>query len=258
MINKIKKFRLENKKYRRLHLPIIFILFLLMDIGMVSITALDAGFQSRMNQPESYAWLKLIDSYLMAKLIFTPTLLSVVISRIVDIENIGDMWKVLKTSGWTMSEIFDIKLLSIFIRYSIFQVVEWTLFIIVGKKVGINLPIPIERFTIILFSIIAISFAIITIHYFLAIRYENQLIGLSFGVCGSLAGIIGTFLPLSISRLIPYSYYAHMITIEYIEVGERQWVSNIVSLRLYPLLASLLLGGLVFFWSRRKMKVLDF
>lgn len=254
MTNNIKKILVENNKYRRLYLPIIFLLFLSMDVGMVLITASNPAFQSTMN----YAWLQLIDSYLMAKLIFTPTLLAVVISRVVDIENSGNMWKVLKTSGWTTGEIFDIKFLSIFIKYAVFQALEWVLLLQIGKKVGITMQIPVERFIVIFISTMAISFAIMTIHYFLSMRYENQLIALAFGVCGSLTGIIGTLLPISISRFIPYSYYAHLLTIKFVKVGETQWMPQEVPLQLYPLLVSLLLGGIVFLWSRRKIKLLDF
>lgn len=253
----IRKFCVERRKYRRLYIPVIFLLFLLIDISMVSLTALNSNFQSTMNQPESHAWYTLMDSYLMAKLIFTPILLAVVISRVVDMENDGDMWKMLKTSGWSMEEIFDIKFFSIFARYIIFQVLEWLIFINIGKKVGIIMQLPIERFTIILISIIAISFFIMTIHYYLALKYENQLIGLAFGVVGSLVGIIGAFLPFSISKLVPYSYYAHLITLKHVKVGEGQFIANIVPIRLYPFVISLLLGVFVFLWSRRKIKVLE-
>lgn len=137
-----------------------------MDMGIVLMTALDSNFQSTINKPESYSWLQLINSYLIAKTIFMPTLLAVITSRVADIENRGDMWKVLKTSGWTMEEIFDIKFLSIFIKYIIFQILEGILLVLVGRKVGITMPIPVERLTVTLISIIAISFAIMTIHYF--------------------------------------------------------------------------------------------
>lgn len=254
----MKKILVENKKHRRLHLPIIFLLFLFIDMGMVLMTGLNSSFQSTINQPTDYPWLQLINSYLLAKVIFTPTLLAVVISRVVDIENIGDMWKTLKTSGWSMEEIFDIKFLVSFFKYTIFQILEGILFLFIGRKIGITMPIPIERFIMILISIIAISFAIMAIHYFLAMRYENQLIGLALSVCGSLSGIIGTFLPLRISRFIPYSYYTHLITTKFIQIGEEQWALELVPLRLYPLLVSILLGSFIFFWSRRKLKRLDF
>ncbi|WMM24989.1 hypothetical protein RBU61_18995 [Tissierella sp. MB52-C2] len=257
MENRIKKFQIESKKYRHLYIPIIFFLFLCMDIGTVLMTALDSRFQSKINYLESYPWLQLLNSYLIAKLIFTPTLLSVVISRMVEIENTGHMWKMLKTSGWTVEEIFNIKFLSIFKKYTVFQMLEWILFLQVGKTVGITIPIPTERFIITLLSIMAISFAIMTFHYFLSMVCENQLISLAFGVCGSLAGIIGTLLPLSISKFIPYSYYAHLLSTEYVRIGESQWIQKEVPLRLYPLLVSLLLGGFVFLWSRRKIKGLD-
>ncbi len=258
MINKIKKFSVENKKYRHLYLSLIFLLFLFIDMGIVLMTAFDSNFQSTINKPESYPWLQLMDSYLIAKTIFMPTLLAVITSRVADIENRGDMWKVLKTSGWTMEEIFDIKFLSIFLKYIIFQILEGILLVLVGRRVGITMPIPVERLTVTLISIIAISFAIMTIHYFLAIRYENQLIGLALSVCGSLSGIIGIFLPLGISRFILYSYYAHLISTEFVKIGKDQWGLKLVPMRLYPLLVSVLLGIFVFIWSRRKLKKLDF
>ena len=258
MANKMKKILVENKKHQRLYLPIIFLLFLFIDMGVVLMTALNSNFQNTINQPGSYPWLQLINSYLMAKVIFTPTLLAVVISRVVDIENIGDMWKTLKTSGWSMEEIFNIKFLVIFFKYIIFQILEGVLLVFIGRKIGITIPIPLGRLIMTLLSIIAISFAIMAIHYFLAMRYENQLIGLALGVCGSLSGIIGTFLPLSISRFIPYSYYAHLISTEFIQIGKEQWALKLVPLRLYPLLVSILLGNFMFFLSRRKLKRLDF
>ena len=161
-------------------------------------------------------------------------------------ENTKDFWL-------DMGEIFDIKFLSIFIKYIIFQLLEWIAFMMVGKKVGISIPIPVERFTITFISMIAISFAIMNIHYFLAMRYENQLIGLAFGVGGSLFGVIGAFLPLSISRFIPYSYYAHLRATDYVKVGESEWVLKVVPQRIYPLIISLLLG-IVVYLSSQKLK----
>ena len=63
MIGQLKKFRVENQKYRHLYVPLIFLLFVCMDMGIVFMTAFDSSFQSTMNQADGFAWLQLMDSY---------------------------------------------------------------------------------------------------------------------------------------------------------------------------------------------------
>ncbi|WP_101773965.1 ABC transporter permease [Peptostreptococcus faecalis] len=234
-------FYLEKRKYKHSFLPLLIVAFLFIDLCLLGANFFNSSFQSTMNNT-GYSWMKIMDSLFIFKCVSNPIFLAVLSSKSIDLENQGNMWQYLKTCNVEFKDIYKYKFIYIFRLYFLYQILEWVMMIGTAKVIGLEESFPIFRMVVYFSSQLAISFMIMTIHYNLAIKYKNQLITISISLLGSIAGVISMLLPRFISYLVPYSWYAQLLSISYKFVDKDNFIVSINNLNYFPMLISIFIG----------------
>ncbi|RVU55556.1 ABC transporter permease [Anaerosphaera multitolerans] len=234
-------YKIEKKKYKGSNLALMLLFFIVLNLGLIGTLIFSREFQSTMNFT-GYSWLNIMDSYFMYKVILNPILLSVLVSKSVDMENQGNMWKYLKSCGVDFKKIYKVKFQYIFRLYFIYQCLEWLMIIILSKSIGLRETMPIYRMSIYFVKQLSISYLLMAIHYLAAIKWENQLVTISISLIGTVVGVISMFLPIVFSNLVPYSWYVTMISLQYNYVARNEYYISIRDVNYFPLLIAVVLG----------------
>ncbi|MGT2754517.1 ABC transporter permease [Streptococcus ovis] len=189
------------------------------------------------------------------KVILLPIILASLASMAVQLENRHKMWNVLKSSGVSYAHIYRVKFIYIYSCYLLSQLLEWGIIAVILKQRGFNGIVSFGDVALYGVSMLGISGFILLGHYLLSLRWSNQLISLSVAMVGSLMGIIILLISKELMKLIPYSWYGFLMTVDYVKVGDT-FVKTLRPVELYPLLASVLFGILLYSVGKR-MKVGD-
>ncbi|MDO5715316.1 MAG: ABC transporter permease [Tissierellia bacterium] len=195
---------------------------------------------------EEYAYYLALDNYILFKLLISPIIVAALTSRVVEMEDQDDMWKVLFSVGISYGKIFWGKFILLFLKYLLYQVLEWGAILFLFHQKGSLEGLSSWRLIFCFFSILSIHYMYMGFHYLIALKFSNQLINLSLSILEGLAGIIGIFLPQWLSKFLPFSWMGFLMNVHYISVGER-FMKELHSLPLFPLLGSILLGS-IFLW----------
>ena len=138
--------------------------------------------------------------------IMLPLMLSVIASRICDMEVKGDTMKILFTLQ-KRTGFFDCKYLTC---------LKYLLIFVAGQ--GIMLPVlgtinhfgslKISLYLLYLLVTFTVSAVILCIQQFLSLVSENQLLPLGVGLAGCFLGLFSMFFPAPVARLILWGYYS--------------------------------------------------
>lgn len=243
--------KIERKKYKGLKLPLIMILFTLVNIALAAMSMFSSSFTDEMNT-SGYAWLLIMDSYLLYTVLISPIFLAMLTSRSVELENHGNMWKVLRVCGVELNEIYTSKFAYIFKFYLFYQVINWLAQFLMAKYVGLTETIPYFRFAIVFLSQIAITFMIMSFHYVLSLRWSNQLISISVSLLGTILGFVSLLLPRIVSDLIPYSWYGALAGMGTEFVRKGVWNRFELPINYRPLILSLIIGIIIYSYGKKK------
>lgn len=138
--------------------------------------------------------------------LFIPVMASVLISRLTDGEHQGNTWKLLRTSGETISALWDAKFVLVYL------LLEAAVLITMVTTFGIDLLKTSSQFP---FGDIALSFVfislvngiVLTIAEILSFVYKNQLVVLTVGLAGGMAGVLAGLMPVRAVFFNPWGYY---------------------------------------------------
>ena len=146
--------------------------------------------------------------------LFLPTLVSVAASRLMDVENKGNTYKLLCTLQ-NKPDILNAKLLLASLSFLLFF----------GQLAHFTEAFPVRDYTLLFGAAFAASLLLLFFQLFLSLRLENQLYPLFIGLLRSFAAIFSMFLPLDspFLTLVPWSYFLLGATsqVNYDEAADR-------------------------------------
>lgn len=232
---------IEQKKYKRLKMPFIFAVFYLLVGAITLITVKDSKFLTS-SVTEGNRWLSVLDSVTVIKILFVPIMISTLTSRVVEIENSGNMWKMLYSLGIDKQSLFFSKFLLLFFKYTIYLIIEFIIVIILTKRTGLNEAFPYFRIGFMFITQLSISYMIMSFHYLLALKSSNQIINTFVSITGALVGIIGLFLPRWFSSLVPYSWMGTILNLKYSVIADGRFIVTLMPINPLPLLLSIVIG----------------
>lgn len=249
----LRLFKIETKKYRGL--PVFRLLFVAVVMSLIfsCIQIFDA--KNPADLADMAKLYSVFDSVDIIKIIVQPIILASLASLAVQVENRHKMWKVLTSSGVAYKSIYSVKFFYIYGAYLIMQVLEWLLTFALIKWRGYTVSLPMGRMLLYGLSVLGISAVIMLIHYILSLRFANQLISLSVAVLSSLVSIILIFISKAVMYVVPYSWYAFLMSTKPERVGDT-FVYHVTAFNYYPLIASFVVA-LVLYQLGKHVKIGD-
>lgn len=159
--------------------------------------------------------------------LFMPVMSAVLIARITEVEHAGDTWKMLRGAGESAGTLWDAKF---FIVYSLMELttilVYAAVFSLAKMQIGGSFPwVPIAKNMV---FISLVNFIVLLLFASVSFFYKNQIITLSLGLLGGLAGLMSSLLPKIFTYIIPTGYYMCCALCgigggEFNEAGKRVW-----------------------------------
>lgn len=206
----MKLYQIERRKYRRQGLGILLAVF----IGLqVLIAGVQLFQKSGLSVSDSVRVLRVFDGLAVFSVILLPIFLASLVSISVQLENRHQMWKVLQATGVSFPAIFCRKIIYVFGRYLLAQLVTWGIVLGMVCLSGLGQALDWGRLTWYGGSFLVVSLAIVELHFYLSLRVANQLISLALALLGSLVSVILVFLPFPLMWAIPYAWYGYLMSL---------------------------------------------
>ena len=138
--------------------------------------------------------------------IMLPLMLSVIASRICDMEVKGDTMKILFTLQ-KRTGFFDCKYLTCLKYLLVFVAGQGVMLPVLGTVNHFG-SLKISLYLLYLLVTFTVSAVILCIQQFLSLISENQLLPLGVGLAGCFLGLFSMFFPAPVARLVLWGYYA--------------------------------------------------
>lgn len=199
---------LFRRQLKAEHLKIRYKKVLLVPLGFLAIQLLWGIWQVTSLEPRElpdgymifYYQLPVMNAFML------PLMLSVIASRVCDMEMKGDTFKILFTLQ-EKTAFFDCKYLSCLKYVLIFVFGQGAMLLLLGNFFHFGRLKPSLWFLNLL-STLTVSAVILCIQQFLSLVSENQLLPLGVGLAGCFLGLFSMFFPASAARLILWGYYS--------------------------------------------------
>ncbi len=238
--------KIEKLKYKHSKTKLIYFLFAIITLFITSVNIFRTKTTITDNNIMLYSSLH---SFLFMQVLFLPLLIAIITSKSAELEEQGNMLKVIISSGISLNKIYDIKLFHILKSFTTYSVFLW-LFIIGELKI-LNYPcfsMPLRLSTMFL-SFILISYFIIIIHYNIAIIKGSHLFNLALALLGSLLGFISLFFMKF--PIIPYSWYSVISSVKYIQNESGIFNLELINISLLPASISIILFILLYILGKK-------
>lgn len=243
----MKQLSLEFYKLRRKRLWLIITLFLLVEISwaMISTTI------SLNRHPDQNGWEALMLMLSSMNGLFMPILVAICVSRICDMEHKGNTWKLLLTLSVHPKQLYTAKFLCaclVMVWVGVLQVLSIIAF---GLIRGLEQPVPYGLLAQFLLGVGLTTMVIIALQQWISLAVKNQAFALCLGMIGGFIGLTADLFPFAIRRLFVWSYYTGLSPVQANYVNDRiHFVTQELS-ALLPLMAVLVLVGLVIYLAGR-------
>ena len=156
---------------------------------------------------------ELPDGYMMffyqlptMNVILLPLMISVIASRICDMEVKGDTMKLLFTLQ-KRTGFFDCKYLTCMKYLLVFVTGQGIMLPVLGNVYHFG-RLKLSLLFLHMLATLAVSAVILCIQQFLSLISENQLLPLAVGIAGCFLGLFSMFFPAPVARLVLWGYYA--------------------------------------------------
>lgn len=149
-------------------------------------------------------------SLILLNSIFMPATAAVMASRMMDMENKGNTYKLLCTLQ-KKSSIFACKLAVAVLHLTLYFALQGFLFFLLGQAVGLTEPFPLRDYLLLQGVGLLTTVLLFVLQIFFSLAFENQLYPLFFGLLGSFVGLFTQLLPQSsaIRYFLPWGYFAY-------------------------------------------------
>lgn len=154
-----------------------------------------------------FGYFSLLYQYPVMNAILVPLMVSVVASRICDMEVKGDTMKILFTLE-KRGYFFDCKFLMGMKYLVLFFVGQTALIPLSGKLFGFTQEIPWKHLLLFFISGFSVATALLLLQEMLSLFSHNQILPLIVGLAGSFLGLFSLFFPANIMRLVLWGYFA--------------------------------------------------
>lgn len=203
-------FSTELKKLRRRHVWLLCASCLALDFVWCS-----WAFSKMADSELEQGYYMLLLDLPLINAITLPVILAAAASRICDIENKGDTYKLLCTMQKKES-IFHSKLLLGGIFVMAFTVLQTGLMAALGKLFRFTQAIPWSHVFFFAFMTFTVSFILYLIQQVLSLMMESQLFPLFAGLFGAFTGLFSWFFPtLPIRYVVPWGYYCVGVSVNF-------------------------------------------
>lgn len=155
----------------------------------------------------SQGYLMLFYNLPVMNTILMPLMISVIASRVCDMEVKGDTLKILYTMQ-KQGSFFDFKYLNCLRYITVFVIGQGLMILFFGtvKHLG---SFGFFRFFIYLITVFAVSAVVLCIQQILSLISHSQLLPLGIGIAGSFLGLFSLFFPKPVAYLVLWGYYAN-------------------------------------------------
>lgn len=143
--------------------------------------------------------------------ILLPPMISVIASRVCDMEVKGDTRKLLYTLQ-KQGTFFDCKYLNCFRYLLLFFFGQSALLMILGSINRFG-GFRFQDLFLYLLASLTVGSVILVIQQTLSLMSENQLLPLGIGLAGSFLGLFSMFFPVSVAKLVLWGYFAVFSTV---------------------------------------------
>lgn len=154
-----------------------------------------------------FGYFSLLYQYPVMNAILVPLMVSVVASRICDMEVKGDTMKILFTLE-KRGHFFDCKFLMGMKYLVLFFVGQTALIPLSGKLFGFTQEIPWKHLLLFFISGFSVATALLLLQEILSLFSHNQILPLIVGLAGSFLGLFSLFFPANIIHLVLWGYFA--------------------------------------------------
>lgn len=201
-MNGTSTFRIELYKGRHRHL-------LLVPLGFLLVLALWSGFSHRNLDAYDLAcgYTRLFYQLPLLNCVLMPIMLSVIASRLCDMEIKGGTLKLLYTLE-KKSSFYDLKFLHEFLYTMVFILGEGICIPVFGHMFHFTEPLSFSLLLRHVLCLVLAAFPVLCLQHVLSLMVESQIAPLFFGLAGSFLGLFSCFFSHNISRLILWGYFA--------------------------------------------------
>lgn len=154
----------------------------------------------------SQGWMCCLYQFPLLNSIMMPVIAAVVASRLSDIEHKGQTLKLLETV-MPSGRIFGAKFLCGFCYMFAAALLQVIVIVISGYVKGFEGNAPIDKLLYYLLFTTAVNMTVLLLQLSLSLLIVNQMIPLSVGLIGALAGLYMMFFPQALEKLILWGYY---------------------------------------------------
>ncbi|MDO4339316.1 MAG: ABC transporter permease [Eubacteriales bacterium] len=144
--------------------------------------------------------------------ILVPLMVTVLASRICDMEIKGDTLKLLYTLQ-PRKTLYRCKYLTGLFYLLIFSAGECLLMLFMGKVFHFGAAPLLRQFVYFFISTFAVSSALLAFQQMLSMLSSNQVLPLAAGIAGSFLGLFSIFFPPAVTKLVLWGYYSVLCTV---------------------------------------------
>lgn len=196
----------EFYKLRRKKIFLMITLFL----GLEIFWALMSVSISMSRNPNSPVWESILSTVASMNGLFLPIICAIVSSRICDMENKGNTWKLLISTGIHRRTIYSSKYLCscIIMLFGVLLQILTIIFFGIMKDSTVMLSLPlIIKFT---GGTMLTIMVILALQQWITLAVKNQAFALCFGMVGGFLGMTSMFFPKNIRLFFIWSYFTEL------------------------------------------------
>lgn len=206
----------EFAKMRHLKVLVLPLIMLVGVTGLTLFRALASGAFSADSPGDGFPWKLMLASMSFAITMIYPIFLSVMASRLVEVEHRGNGWLLSAGTGATPGQLCRAKLIALGIPVLAATVSQSALIAGLSFVAGVEDPFPAGLWIAYTVSVAAINLVVLATHLLISAVIENQLVCLGIGVAGLFLAVFGSAFPPAFSHLTPWGYYALATPADYV------------------------------------------
>lgn len=198
--------RLEVAKLRRLRLWPIALVLTAAGIGLS--LPMSASARDSLINATTDPWPNQLLTVSMSAALFSPLLVSVLASRLVDIEHTGGGWIMSATMGLTPGRLCRTKLTTLAGVLTVVVLLQVTVPVVYGRLMGATWALDVTPWLLYGVSLLLLDILACGFYLLLATLVDNQIICVGLGFLGSFISQFSMLMPPWAARLVPWGYWA--------------------------------------------------
>lgn len=161
-------------------------------------------------QELAHGWKCIIYQFTILNCIILPVSIAVVASRICSVEHSGNALRLIRTIT-SSQKIFDTKFIYGSFYVIITLLIQVFFMIILGNIKNFQDVFSVKIFIYYFIFNLIVSLTILVFQQTLSLIFENQIISISIGLCGSFLGLFSLFLSNNLNKFILWAYYGVLL-----------------------------------------------